>query len=145
MKAKIFRILLAVTMTITLILTAACNTTNNTPDAPPAQNNATDVTDIGQGAKVFLFEVTDGEGNTTSWNVHTDAATVGDALLEIGLIEGTMFDFGLMVEYVNGIRADFTEDGAWWAFHIDGEMAMAGVDSIEIEEGVVYAFVYTPA
>jgi len=47
--------------------------------------------------------------------------------------------------YVNGIRADFVEDEAWWALYIDDEMAMAGVNDIDIENGVTYKFIYTPA
>jgi len=104
-----------------------------------------DSIDIGSGSTAFTFIMIDGEENVTSWNVKTNESTVGDALLEVGLIEGTVSDFGLMVSHVNGIRADFNEDSAWWAFYIDDEMAMAGVDATEIEEGVIYAFIYSPA
>jgi len=100
---------------------------------------------IGEGATVFLFEATDNEGNVSTWSVHTNAATVGEALVEVGLIEGEVSDFGLMVLYVNGIRADYNEDGAYWAFYADGDFAVVGVDSTDIEEGVTYAFVYTEA
>jgi len=112
-----------------LIVTAACG----------SQSEAV------TGEKEFLLEVTDNNGNVTSKTIKTDEATVGAALLAEGIIEGEQFDFGLMVSHVNGLRADFTEDGAYWAFHIDGEFAMEGVDVTKIEEGVTYAFVYTPA
>jgi len=101
--------------------------------------------DIGEGAIRFNFLMFDGEDNALSWNVYTDETTVGAALLEVGLIDGEVSDFGLMVSHVNGIRADFNEDGAYWAFYIDYEFAMVGVDSTEIEEGVVYKFIYTEA
>jgi len=97
------------------------------------------------GTKEFTFEVTDNDGNVTSQTVRTEETTVGAALVEAGLIEGDDSDFGLMVHHVNGLRADYVLDGAWWAFYIDGEMAMAGVDSTDIEEGVIYAFIYTEA
>ena len=127
MKAKtLIPLLLAVILTFS----AACNPPSNEPS---------------NQQKSFTFEVTDATGNTTSQTISTTEATVGAALIEKGLIEGDDTDFGLMVSHVNGIRADFNEDGAWWAIYIDGEMAMAGVDSIDIEEGVTYAFVYTPA
>ncbi|MCL2662610.1 MAG: DUF4430 domain-containing protein [Oscillospiraceae bacterium] len=114
----------------------------NNQDDTSTQNDAQR---IGEGAIAFIFEVTDSDGNVSIWNVHTDETTVGAALVGVGLIEGEMSDFGLMVSHVNGLRADFVEDDAWWAFYVNGEMAMVGVDSTDIEEGASYAFVYTPA
>jgi len=149
-KTKIIALLLAAI----LIIAAACGPADNPTrrQAPgqanagaPTENSLISAQDIGEGAKIFRFEVTDGEGNVNAWNVKTDAETVGAALTEVGLIEGTVSDFGLMVTHVNGVRADFVEDAAYWAFYVDGDFAMAGVDSTDIEEGVTYAFVYTPA
>jgi len=152
MKAKAILLLAAAL----LLFAAACSNASSAPEQQPqeqaeqetgrtAESNPAGLQNIGAGATVFLFEVTDDTGNVNSWNVHTDETTVGAALVDVGLIEGTESEFGLMVFYVNGIRADFDEDGAWWAFFIDGEMAMVGVDSTDIEEGVTYAFVYTEA
>ena len=149
MKTRTITLLLTVLLTVVLLSTAACSSpgaqeqsqTGNTND----QASDSSGVDIGQGATVFVFEVTDNNGDMKIWNVHTDEATVGAALLDVGLIEGIMFDFGLMVSHVNGIKADFTEDGAYWAFFINGEMAMAGVDTTDIEEGVTYSFIYTEA
>ena len=143
-------IVILVLTAVILIFASACDAAGNAPQQQENSNNANTGTttvekDIGEGTTVFLFEVTDGEGQLTSWNVHTNETTVGAALVELGMIEGTVSEFGLMVLYVNGLRADFVEDGAWWAFHIDGEMAMAGVDSTDIQEGVTYAFIYTDA
>jgi len=139
-KTRISALLLAVL----IILAAACGSANEPSDSSFRATHS-GVQNIGSGSKTFLFEATDGAGNKVSWNVSTNAATVGEALVEVGLIEGDYSDFGLMVSHVHGLRADFTEDNAWWAFYIDDEMAMAGVDSIEIEEGVTYAFIHTPA
>jgi len=146
------KVILVLTIVI-LILTVACDSSNGTtgqnPQEQPGNNGAPSESNpphsIGEGEAMFRFEMTDGEGTITAWHVHTNASTVGEALLEVGLIEGNVTDFGLMVIYVYGIRADFVEDSAWWAFYIDGEMAMAGVDATEIEEGVTYAFVCTDA
>jgi len=142
MKAKTKTI--AILLALLMIFSIACNSSNE----ETVRRFATlfnETQDIGEGTTVFLFEATDGEDNTVSWNVHTNAATVGDALFDLGMIDGSFSDFGLMVSHVHGLRADFDEDSAWWAFYIDGEMAMVGVDSADIEEGVTYAFVYTPA
>jgi hypothetical protein len=128
---KIFKIILSLAM-IVLIAAALVGCTNDS-----ATNAGEEIT--------FKFEVTDGEGQVTEFDITTTETTVGAALLADGLIDGEVGEFGLMVVYVNGIRADYNEDGAWWAFYIDGEMAVTGVDSTYIEEGVVYAFIYTPS
>ena len=99
--------------------------------------------DIGQGDTVFRFELIDDENALTVWYVHTDETTVGDALLAVGLIEGDVSAFGLFVTKVNGQRADFNADGTWWAFYINGEFAVTGVDRTYIEPGMVYGFVFT--
>ena len=133
--------ILLILMSALLLFVTACERA----PAPPSDVDTGMAQNIGSGNTTFQFNMVDGDGNVHSWNVSTNESTVGAALLEVGLIEGTTSDFGLMVSHVNGIRADFVEDDAWWAFYIGDEMAMAGVDATEIEDGVVYAFVYTPA
>ena len=41
---------------------------------------------------------------------------------------------------VNGETADYDTAGSYWAFYIDGEYAMAGVDYTAPEAGKTYAF-----
>lgn len=41
---------------------------------------------------------------------------------------------------VNGMTADCDKDGVYWAFYIDGEYAMTGVDATNITDGAQYAF-----
>ena len=95
---------------------------------------------LGEGAVVFDFVVVDKEGKETSFEIHTDKTTVGEALLELGLIDGEAGDYGLYVKSVNGITADYDVDGTYWAFYINGEMAMSGVDATDVEEGAAYSF-----
>ena len=147
----IVKTIVLLTLAVLTAFTAACGTSDkNTNDNPvdgviSAQSSPVIPIDIGEGSTSFIFEIKDDKDDITVWRVHTDELTVGDALLKLGMIQGDSFDFGLMVSHVNGIRADFMEDNAWWAFYIDGEMAMAGVDATEIQEGVIYAFIHTPA
>jgi hypothetical protein len=98
---------------------------------------------IGEGANSFLFEVVTDEEMSYFWVVYTDYTMVGDALLEHNLVQGEMTDFGLFVLEINGIVADFDTNGAFWAFYVDGDFAMAGVMETEIEPDTIYAFVYT--
>lgn len=105
-----------------------------------AGNTENDATVLGEGATVFTFVVVDGEGNEKTFEIHTDKTTVGDALLEQELIAGEDGDYGLYVKSVNGITADYDVDGTYWAFYINGEMAMTGVDTTNVEEGATYSF-----
>ena len=94
----------------------------------------------GLGEKSFAFQVTDKEENTISVTVCTNAETVGEALSELSIIAGDESEFGLYVKTINGITADYDVDGSYWAFYIDGEYAMTGVDATEINEEAVYSF-----
>ncbi len=90
--------------------------------------------------KSFTFIVVDKNGNETTFNLSTDKSTVGDALLEEGLIEGEPGAYGLYVKKVNGIVADYDIDKTYWAFYVNGEYAFAGVDATPVEEGATYSF-----
>ena len=109
-------------------------------DAGQAGDVTSGVTELGEGKMSFHFSVVDKEGNETKFVIHTDAETVGAALLEQGLIEGEEGDYGLYVKKVNGILADYDTDKTYWAFYINGEYAMSGVDKTPIAEGESYMF-----
>ena len=94
-------------------------------------------------SKTFHFIVVDGEGNETKFEIESDKVTVGEALQEEGLISGEEGSYGLYVKTVNGITADYDVDKTYWAFYINGEMAMTGVDATEIEDGATYSFEVT--
>lgn len=98
-----------------------------------------------QGAKEIAIEVVDDEAKSTSYTVHTDAEYLRQALEETeGLtVEGTESDYGLMVETVNGVTADYNTNGAYWAFYVDGEYCSYGVDTQPVEDGQSYQIVYT--
>ena len=88
----------------------------------------------------FTVIVADLEGKETTFEYTSDKATVGEALVEEGLIKGHDTEYGLYVDSVNGVALDWDKDGKYWAFYIDGEYAMTGVDATEITEGATYAF-----
>ncbi len=94
---------------------------------------------VGEGAKQFTLVIADKDGNETRLEIHTDKDIVGEALLDNQVIAGEDSQYGLYVKTVNGITADFDTDGVYWAFYIDGEYAMTGVDATEITEGVTYS------
>lgn len=146
MAKRISRSLLSVLLVVLLAVAAFSGCANSKPASDPSAPVSSlplSGGDIGEGKAAFPFEVTDAEGKTVSFTVHTDAATVGEALLNIGLISGENGEYGLYVKSVNGTEADYDTDGAYWAFYMDGEYAMTGVDTTNIEEGHTYSFVYT--
>ena len=99
-------------------------------------------TEFGKGAKTVTVEVAV-EEQLVTFTVHTDKDTVGAALLEHELIAGDESEYGLYVKVVNGMTADYDVDQSYWAFYINGEFAMTGVDATEIDEGAVYQLAYT--
>ena len=104
----------------------------------------TEDTDLGEGETAFVFKVT-ADDKTVTFHVSTDKKTVGEALLELGLIEGEEGEFGLMVSAVNGITADYDADGYYWALYVGADYATTGIDQTEIEAGAEYAMVRTAA
>lgn len=95
---------------------------------------------VGNGKVSFDFSVTDADGKKTEFTVSTDKSTVGEALLELGIIQGEEGPYGLYVKTVNGITLDYDTDGMYWAFYTNGAYAASGVDSTAITAGTVYEF-----
>lgn len=95
---------------------------------------------IGEGATSFELTVVNMAGEEATFEVKTDEDTVGAALLENNMIAGEDGDYGLYVKTVNGETVDYDKDGKYWAFYINGEYGMTGVDATDIVEGDSYAF-----
>ncbi len=109
------------------------------PKTPDTTENA-DVTTLGEGVLQFNFNVVDGEGKVTKFIINTDKTIVGEALMDLGLIEGDEGDYGLYVKKVNGIVADYDTDGTYWAFYENGAYAAKGVDQTTTVAGTTYEF-----
>ena len=100
-------------------------------------------TELGEGATSIYLTVQDVDDTVTKYLIHTDAATVGEALLALELIDGTESEYGLYITTVNGITADWDTEKSYWAFYIGGEYAQTGVDATEIVAGTTYELVKT--
>lgn len=99
-------------------------------------------TELGEGSKTVTVAVT-AEETTVTFTIHTDAETLGDALLAEELIAGEDSAYGLYITAVNGMTADYDANKSYWAFYEGGEYAMTGVDGEAISGGEEYALVYT--
>lgn len=123
---------------VTVLIAAACMATGCRKESKYEPGTTAEGGELGEGKTTFLFEVTDGAGKLYAFTVHTDETLVGRALQNIGLVAGEEGPYGLYVKVVNGIVADYDADGTYWAFYIDGEYAMTGIDTTPIEAGKTY-------
>ena len=134
MKSKVVLSVISLMLIVAMAFSfSACGNDGNT-------NN-----DDAKVEKSFVFKVVDLDGSEKSFDIKTDAKTVGEALLAEKLIAGEVGDYGLMVDTVNGIKYDYNVDGAYWAFYVNGEYAISGVDTTDIVDGTTYSFVATKA
>lgn len=129
---KNLALILALVMLMSVL--AGCTASGGQATSVVVTNGQT----LGEGAVSFPLTIVDKEGNEISITVNTDKETVGEALLELGIVEGEDGDYGLYMTHVNGIPAIFEEDGTYWAFYINGEYAMTGVEMTPIADGESY-------
>lgn len=99
------------------------------------------------GTKEISIEVVDDNAVSEIYKIHTDARYLRQALEETEslTVEGTESAYGLMVETVNGVTADYNANGAYWSFYLNGEYCNYGIDQQPIENGQAYRIVYTLA
>lgn len=132
-KNKLFASVLCMVLIVAMALSmTACTNNSASEDANAGQEQAV--------SKSFTFEVVDKDGNTETFSITTDKATVGEALLAEGLIAGEDGQYGLYVTEVNGIVADYNVDQTYWAFYADGAYANSGVDTTDVVDGAAYSF-----
>jgi ABC-type phosphate/phosphonate transport system substrate-binding protein len=90
----------------------------------------------------ITFEVVGADGASEKHQISTQKETLAEALDEAGLIE---YDKAGMYTVIDGVRADYTQDGAFWWIKVNGKDATTGMNDIKIEDGGQYAAIYTPA
>ena len=100
-----------------------------------------------QGAKEVTLEVTSETGEKETYSLKTDVQflkEVMDELKEQGFsYGGTDSEMGFMIDEVNGEKADFATDGAYWGIFVNGEFANFGIGEQPINDGDVFGLVYT--
>ena len=146
-KNKLSLILCIVLIAAIALFTTACGVNDTTPDTPVDEVSteaegvlAEEVSQIGQGEKSFYLSVSYEDGTSDNFIVRTDKTTVGEVLLDAGIIAGEEGPYGLYIKTVNGVTADYDVTGTYWAFYIDGNYASTGADMTDITEGALYSF-----
>lgn len=93
-------------------------------------------TELGAGAYTVRVDVVAGEQSITL-TVKTDKDNLGEALYEHGIINDPSF-----FDTVNGMRADWSAGGAYWAFYEGTTLMPVGVNRVSTD-GKHYRLVYT--
>ena len=134
MLMRLFSLVLVLTLVAaTAFVLASCG--NKKTDTPDTQNSAEKIT--------IAVSVKGSDGNVTDFTITTSEKYLRGALEAENLIEGDEGEFGLYVKVVNGERADYDTDGAYWSFSQNGEMLMTGVDTTPISDGDTFLIEYT--
>lgn len=101
-------------------------------------------TELGEGKNSVKIEVK-ADGKSVTLTVHSDSDNLEKILTENKLVEGDQSEFGLYIKKVNGIRADYDADKAYWALCKDGTPTSTGASGITVANDEHYELVYTPA
>lgn len=90
----------------------------------------------------ITFTVTHDDGTEKKFDITTTATTLADALLQEKLVEESAESAGLY-DVVDGEKADWNDNEAWWCFYKAGEMLSVGINETEIADGESYEAVFT--
>ena len=131
-------VLILLSAAMALSVTACKKDEVETPQTQLSNAEAENV--LGEGQTQFTVEVTHLDGTVKTFTVNTDKKTVGEALIDVGLIEGEDSQYGLMISAVDGVTHKYENGGKYWAFYINGKYATSGVDSTDIIVGATYSF-----
>lgn len=137
---KLLSLVLAFVLTAALALTGCSGKPAETtaPTEAPESAGSSAFTILGEGEKSFELIIVDKEGKEHLYLIHTDEEMVGFALIEHELIEGEQGQYGMYIKSVLGQTLDYETDGMYWAFYVNGEYAMTGVDQTPIQPDTAY-------
>ena len=111
----------------------------------PAGNPETSATGETAQLKSFTVTVVHKDGTSKDFAYKSAEEFVGTVVQAEGLVVGNMGPYGLEIHTVDGEKAVYAEDGAYWAIYEGEEYAMQGIDTTPIVDGGVYKLVYTLA
>lgn len=100
-----------------------------------------------QGEKQVTIEVLMADETSSLYEVYTDGKYLIDAMNNADELtfEGEEGPYGVSISHINGVRADYLLDGAYWAFYVNDEYCNYGISEQPIEDGDEFKIVYTLA
>ena len=95
-----------------------------------------------EGQKSFTLVVVHADGTEKEFSYTTTEEYLGAVLQAEGVIQGSQGPYGMMIESVDGEKAVYETDGAYWALYEGEAYALQGIDLTPITDGGVYKLVY---
>lgn len=96
-----------------------------------------------EGEKTVTVKVVHADQSEKEFTYETDDEYLGELLTEEGLVEGETSEYGMYITKVDGERAVFETDNAYWALYENGEYASTGADQTVLDNGDEFSLVYT--
>lgn len=128
---RILTSILAMLFIALAVFTAGCNKVDNSSSA---------VGDVKEISVTIVYE----DKSDKTIDIETEAEFLADALLEKGLIKEDEYKSGFYT-YIDGVRADYNEDKAWWCVTKGGEMTTKGMNELTLEDGDSFEITHTPS
>lgn len=104
---------------------------------------------LSSGDKEIQIEVTDDKGNTTKYEMTTDAAFLGDALEELQTNDKS-FTFStdsstgnMIIETINGVKADHDTNKTYWNLSVDGATSKYAFNDQPLVDGSTYNLTFS--
>lgn len=91
----------------------------------------------------FTVVVVHADGSKKTFTYTTTEKYVGPVLTAAELIKGNAGPYGLEITEVDGEKAVYNTDKAYWAVYEGEEYALQGIDTTPVVEGRTYKLVYT--
>ncbi len=100
------------------------------------------------GSKNIVIETVGQSGETVSYNLGTDAEFLRQAMDELAASDqgfsysGQDSEYGIMVEEINGEKAVYEENQAYWSLYVNGEYGNYGADQQPVTDGDTFTWKY---
>ena len=129
---------------------AGCSVSQGSVQTAAATTDTSTSADTKKEEKKVKLQVVDKDGKLKEYDEETNAEFLRGVLDEISenadfTYSGTDSEFGIMIDTVNGQRADYTQDGAYWAIYVNNEYGNFGADSQPVADGDTFELRYEAA
>lgn len=95
------------------------------------------------GSKTITVEVIHSDESSKTFTCSSDAEYLGEVLAAESFVVSEDGPYGMYIVEVDGERAVYEENGAYWSLYIGEEYAMTGADETPINDGDLFKLVYT--
>lgn len=98
-----------------------------------------------EGSKAITITVVNSAAQETAYQLKTDALYLRQAMDECeGLTyAGSEGPYGIMLDTINGEKAVYSENGAYWGITVNGQYGNYGIDEQPVEDGDAFVLAYT--